>query len=501
MSLTLSDLVTPSTAPEILAIELSNATLLELPTTSWNPLDPSRTIFQINANVASSYSSTVALIAQGGYLSYAARMVDSNGNPITTWMDLVGTNQYNVTRIPATAATGNVPVQNVTATSYAYSPSQPLHFQNPSTGATYTTTGSGTIAASGSPPTPQASQVAIVADAAYVGTAGTSAAGVVLTMLTPLAGVSCTAITTSLVGSNAELNAHYLSRCQAKLGSLSPNGAPGAYTYVAESLPVFGQVLPTGVSFLAPTSDNPWGVTTPIDRATTQLQIGSGIVDVYVANANGAVIGGAQVPVSNVTWTTGTVTVTTSSPHGLGSSGNAYAILSGVKGATGVNNQIANAPAWYITITGTSSFTFALASDPGTYSSGGSVEAGDLGMVDAAIQAQVVPDGQVAIVQSASQLAVNVTATIYLLTISGIGTTAATTAISDALANYFASVPIGGLNAESAAIVPYSEILVTIANANTGTVSVLLTVPAADVSLLPSQVPILGSLNVTVVYV
>jgi len=494
MSLTLSDLVTPSSAADILSLELTTAQNLGLPITSWQPLDPSRTIFQINGQVASFYSSTVALIAQGGYLSYAATMVDAYGNPITGWMDLVGQNQYNVTRVPPTSAAGPVSVTNATGTSYAYSPSSPLQFQNASTGATYTSTGTGTVSPSTS------STVQVQADQNWIGQPGTSGSGVVLVLLTPLAGVTVNALTASLVGSNAELNANYLTRCQSKLASLSPNGGKGAYVYVAESIPVFGSVLPTGATFLAPTSTQPYGVTTAVTRTTVALNTGSGIVTAYVANANGAVPGGAQIPISNVTWGSGTTTVTTSSPHGL-SSGTAYAIISGVLGATGANNQIAIAPAWPVTITGLSSFTFAQATTPGAYSSGGSVEMSDLGMVDAAIQAQTVPDGMVALVVSASAAAVNVTATVYIPTIAGISTATATNAISAALSQYFASVPIGGVTAENPNIVPLSEIITTITNANAGTVSVTVASPASDVTLTASQVPTLGTLTLTVVYV
>ena len=50
-----------------------------------------------------------------------------------------------------------------------------------------------------------------------------------------------------MVGSNAETNAALLTRCQNKLGAISPNGASQAYVYVVDSLPVFGSVLATGV--------------------------------------------------------------------------------------------------------------------------------------------------------------------------------------------------------------------------------------------------------------
>jgi hypothetical protein len=178
-------------------------------------------------------------------------------------------------------------------------------------------------------------------------------------------------------------------------------------------------------------------------------------------------------------------------------------IISAVLGATGVNNQIAGTVAWQLVTASGSTFTFALANTPGAYVSGGSVEGGDLGMVDAAIQAQVVPTGMTALVQAASNLAINVAATVYIPTRAGITSTNAIAAISAALTAYFDAVPIGGVTAEAGGIVPSSEVLVTIANANPGTVSVVLTSPSlsVDTTLTQSQVPTLGTLAISVVFV
>jgi len=489
---TLAQLVTTSTEADALGLQLSIAQTLGLPTTAWQPFGMARTIEAINANVVSAYSDTIAFLAQGGYASYASLMVDASGNPVTTWMDLRGIDQYNVTRIPASFASGNVPLINASATSYTWSPNSPLHLQNSATGATYTTTGSGTVTATSTTP------VAIQADPAYQGHIGTSGSGVTLILLTPLPGVTVGALTSSLVGSDAELNANYLSRCQAKLGSLSPNGPASAYQYVAESIPVFNTTLPTGLLFVAPTAQNPYGVSAPITRVSAVLTIGSGQIQVYAADAAGALSGCVELGITNVTWALGVATVTTASPHNIRPG--QWVIISGVVGATGVNNTIAGVPAWQTVTASGSSFTFALASTPGAYSSGGSVEGDDLGMVDAAIQAGVVPDGQIAIVQNASNLLVNVAGTLYLKTSAGISAANAQTAISGAIANYLGGVPIGGVNAESNGIVPLSAIQKAAFAANTGTVSVVFTSPSADVVLTASQVSVLGSFSFAVVY-
>lgn len=491
---TLASLVTPAMQASALSQELEIAQSLGLPTSSWFPLDPSRTILQVQAGVISSYSQTVALIAQGGYLSYAALMIDVNGAPITSWMDLVSINNYNVTRIPAALAAGSVLVGNASGTTYTYSPNQPLHFQHPVSGATYTTTGSGTIAGGGSNV-----PVLIQADAAFAGHVGTAAAGVTLILLTPLTGVTVVPLTASLIGSDAETNAALLLRCQNKLGSLSPNGAPQAYQYVATSLPVFGSILPDGTQFNAPTSSNPYGVKAAVTRSETVLNFATGIVDLYVANAAGGLLGCVANPVTNVTWSAGTATVTTASSHNLVAGD--WVIISGVLGATGVNNSIADTPAWQLTSASTNTMQFALAANPGTYASGGSVEGGDLGMVDAAIQAQVVPGGCQATTLHATTTLVNVTGTIYLRASSGISASAAQTNVSNALVAYFAALPIGGITAEAPNIAPYSEILATVQGANTGTVSCVLTAPTADITLGVGVVAALGTATIAVVFV
>ena len=531
--ITLSELVVTSTVADVLALELSVASQLNLPITSWQPLDPSRTIFQTEANLISQASGTIAGMAQGGFASYAAIMPAGNSpyndgaGYLTTWMDLCSIGFFNVSRVEPSAAAGPIPVQNVTATGQTYTAGQ-LHFQHPTSGATYTNTSAGTIAPAASPPTPVQSTIAVVADPAFVGPIGTLSAGQTAIMLTPFPGVSPVAQVTGLVGSPIETNAHLLSRCEAKLGALSPNGADQAYEYVAESLPVFGQTIqaPSDIAdyaastsvpiataaqallvalgftsgsllYTQPTSAYPWGVVVPVTRVSAVLNTGSGVVQVYAANAAGGLTGCAQLGISNVTWVGGVATVTTSGAHGLGAG--SWVIISGVAGATGVNNQIAGTVAWQIVSGSGSTFTFALAANPGAYTSGGSVEGGDLGMVDAAIQAQVVPTGQTALVSPATNVTVNVTATVYIPTKAGITGATAIANITAALTAYLGAIPVGGLNAETQGIVPGSELLVVIANANAGTVSVQPT--PADVPLTPSQVPVLGSVAISVVFV
>ena len=299
---TLNDLVTPATYQDTLTLELNIAAQLGLPTTAWQPIDPIRTILTTNAQIIAQYTQTINLIAQGGYASYAAVIpgtdsnVDSAGYE-TTWMDLVAYEVYNVQRIEANFATGLVTLSNATANTFGspYSPGT-LHFNNTVTGATYSNTGTVDIDNSNFP-SASLTTLEIVADAAFPGALGNSVQGTVLNMVTPLVGVTVQALAGNIIATNQETNAQLLARCQAKLGSLSPNGASQAYQYVTTSLPVYNlQVtLPDGTSinYIQPTTVfplGPYGVFSAITRSLTVLNIGAGIINVYLATSAGAVI-------------------------------------------------------------------------------------------------------------------------------------------------------------------------------------------------------------------
>jgi hypothetical protein len=403
----LSELVVPATADSVLTLSFSIAQGLGLPTTAWQSVQMIPDLINVNSVIAADYSGTVALIAQGGYPSLAAQMVDESGAPITTWMDLIASDFYNTTRNVAQYASGPVPFTN-TGGSYPYGPSNPLHFQNVVTGATYTSSGNGTVA-------PGTGTVPVVSDAA--GTAVTSGAGVVLVMTTPLAGVTITALTQSLVGSDAETNPNLLIRGQYKLATLCPvattdqpspvpGAARGAYEYVALTIPQ------AAVASAVP----PYAVTAQITRCSTQLSTGSGLVEVFIANESG------------------------------------------------------------------------------------SPPAGDVIAVNAAIQDLAVPDAVTVQAAAATPVLINVTATVYVKTSSGVTSATIITNIDDALANYYASLPIGGVTTTAPNIVPLSEIVETIFQANVGTLDVVMTLPSTPPGLTTSGIPQSGTNTITVVF-
>lgn len=293
--LNIADIFTPATQPSVLSLELAICAQLGLPTTAWQPLTPEMVILGVNAQLSATYSLEVVQIAQGGFGSSASTIVAPTGSDpttvdsggfLTTWMDLIAANNYDISRIPATFATGAIPVSNTSGTTYNYSPSAPLHFMNRFTGLTYTTTGTGTVP-------PGATNIPVQAD--QVGHAGTLPAGNIPILLTPLSGVSPTAVVTSLIGLDAESNVNLFGRCIAKLGALSPNGSQFSYQFVATSLPT------PATAATAPFPFNVAGITvsTPITRVATFLGTLTGAVGVYVANSAGAPSGADVSAVAN----------------------------------------------------------------------------------------------------------------------------------------------------------------------------------------------------------
>lgn len=509
---TLNELVTPVTYADALSSEMTIAAGLGLPTTAWQPIDPIRSAFTTNATIVSQYSTNINLIAQGGYASYAAVIpgvdanVDANGYE-TTWMDLRALDQYNVTRVEAGFTTTTVALVNAAASTYGpYAPGT-LHFQSP-LGGQPTYVNSTTVSVTASTTT----TVPIVADAPFPGPLGNIPQGTTLVLVTPLVGVTVTALGAAASATPQETNAHLLTRCQNKLGSLSPNGPSQAYTYVVTSLPTPGSLLPDGSTWTGPDALNPYGVLTAIDRAQTVLNTGAGIVEVYVANASGAPEGCVQLAISSVTNASPPIVSTGAVNHGL--SDGDFAVIRGVVGSTGVNNAIGGQVAWYVKVNNSTSIKLYEDSGltipapmPGVYTSGGSLDGGDLGMCDAAVQAQVVPDGQTAIVQAAATVAISYTAIVYVKANASLSDSQAIANINDAIIAYFATIDVGGIvgiEGGATGVVPWSEVLIQIAQANPGTVSVgllLLNGAVSDVVLSPGQVPIVGTPNTVVNFV
>lgn len=143
-----------------LAQMLAIANTVGLPTTSWQPGAPERTILAIEAVTFSESDVQVSRMAQGGFLQSAAggtvTYVTNNGTTVTVpvtpdpsnaaqnptgalgWEDLLSQNVYATTRLSATAAVGPLAIANLRPTSVGPFSAGAYHVSNTVTGALYT---------------------------------------------------------------------------------------------------------------------------------------------------------------------------------------------------------------------------------------------------------------------------------------------------------------------------------------------------------------------------
>jgi hypothetical protein len=419
------------------AILLANSQVLGLPTTSWEPGGPERTILALTANALSQEDGIISIMAQGGFLDYAASgtvtFTAANGQQVTQfvtpdpsipiqnptgvlgWLDVLASSVYQVNRLQATFAAQNVVFTNTTLASSGPHAPGTFHIGNPATGATYVNADTLTIAASGTTTAP------FVADAR--GPDGTSAIGTVTQMITTVTGVT---VINALpfVGQNFESNVALAARCRAALASRSPNGPRGAYEYFA--LAAFDLLL----AETPPVTLRGGRITRVLSVAVPAL----GEVETIVANAAGVVAGVTNLDITGATNAT-PIQLTVASTTGL--SNGDFVTVRGVLGNTAANGTF--------TISNLTGTTFDLDGSVGNgaYVASGQLNGGDLGEVDRVIQENCVPDSVTATTVSASAFNVAIVATIV---VPSAYVAAYTSAVGIALTNYFAALPLGGVD-------------------------------------------------------
>jgi hypothetical protein len=211
----------------------------------------------------------------------------------------------------------------------------------------------------------------------------------------------------------------------------------------------------------------------------------TGVVQTIVANAAGAVPGCVQLAVANAS-NANPIVITTEAPHGLTSG--SVATVAKVQGNVAANGT------WSITVLSPVTFSIPAVGN-GTYTSGGVIEGGDLGEIDAIIQANPVPGAVTEQTVSANTVPVTIgsptsPATVY---VQAAFANQAAPAIATALTNYQTNLPIGGLTlpGEGTNVAPYDEILGVMENAIPqiqNITGLLLNGSTADVPLGPSGV-------------
>ena len=149
--LTIQDLFTPAPSGigqavpptgSWLETELQAAQTVQLQATAWQPGSVVRSVMAIMAACYAESDAIISLMAQGGFLDFAANgtvtYVTAQGNTITQyvtpdpsvpaqnptgalgWLDLLADSVYSVRRVQPTAAAGALAIVNTTGSTYAY---------------------------------------------------------------------------------------------------------------------------------------------------------------------------------------------------------------------------------------------------------------------------------------------------------------------------------------------------------------------------------------------
>lgn len=250
---TVDDLTTPLTLDDIRGSIYNVLASTGVTTTVWKPGAVVRTIITAVAIVLAGLSMLISTLARSSFLALATG----------EWLRLVALYVYNVVRYEATFALGFVTLINVSGGIYDLQPGD-LTLQNPITRKSYVNTSHIVLGAT-------STLTGVPIAAIEVGSASTSFGDEVSNVVTALTGVSCTN-PSPVVGNDVESDPSLRLRCTEKLGSLSPNGPPDAYGFVARSATrADGSLI---------------GVT-----RVRALPDGAGGIDVYVADASGPISG------------------------------------------------------------------------------------------------------------------------------------------------------------------------------------------------------------------
>ena len=249
----LASLLLQETQANILAASLSIAANIGLPVTAWQPGDPTRSLYIIEAAKLEALESIVVGFIQSGFLNYAQGQ----------WLIILARQVFNVTVPPATFATTTVTLTNTGGGLYDIDANDLSFTQSGDPTATYTNTSGGTLLPLGT------LSLDVTADTA--GSAGNAAPDDIDTLVTSLLGVTCTN-PTAAVGLDLQPASTTIQQCQDKLGSLSPDGPAEAYSYVARTPALAG--------------------TPNITRVRVYPDSDTGDVLVYLAGASGGSSGG-----------------------------------------------------------------------------------------------------------------------------------------------------------------------------------------------------------------
>lgn len=250
MAVSLASLLVKETKAAIYTTALSIAVAIGLPVSSWQPGDPTRSLYYIEAETLSTLEEVVAGFIASGFLDYARG----------PWLKILAKQVFNVDVPEATFASTDVVLTNAGGGVYTIDPGD-LTFKSSLTGKTYRNTTGGTLLGAGG-----TLVVTVAADEA--GSDSSAGAGEIDTLITTLLGVTCSN-PVAAIGLDEQDEATTRQQCRDKLGSLSPNGPRDAYSYVARNSTLTG--------------------TFAVNRVRVFGDSDIGEVTVYVAGPSGAI--------------------------------------------------------------------------------------------------------------------------------------------------------------------------------------------------------------------
>lgn len=255
MSANLLDLIVEETKAAIYDFALTVADGLSLDTTTWRPGDPTRSLYWVLAEKLEAWEGVTADFIKAAFLDYAT------GDMLV----IHAYQQFGYVADVATHASCTVRLTNGGGGQFTIDVDD-LTVKDTATGKTYRNTTEGVLDPLGT------LNLTFVAD--ETGSASNAAVGEIDDLVTTLLGVTVSN-TTAAVGTDAESESSIRDGCRAKLDSLSPNGAAGAYAYVATNSTLTGDTETTRVRVYGDTETND--------------------VSVVIAGASGAIVGAGVV--------------------------------------------------------------------------------------------------------------------------------------------------------------------------------------------------------------
>lgn len=235
---TIDQLLTPTTADAVKAQMYAYLASTGLPVTSWQAFSPTRVLVDVFSRLLATAINLVVTVIRAGFRDSA------EGDALAVLSDQM----YGVELIPATFAVGTdcLVINNSGGGIYDFNPGE-LTVKNSVTGKTYHNTNVIHVGAL---------QTGVVASlsADEIGAASNAAPGEITQIVTTALGLTCTNVS-PVQGSDRETDDALRARDLDKLSSLSPDGAAGAYAYVAKTPTLNGGVAVNRVRRLPPPGD------------------------------------------------------------------------------------------------------------------------------------------------------------------------------------------------------------------------------------------------------